>query len=68
MVDFTTILKRGQKRFIDKYLKKRKFGRCEGCEQYALLINYSEQQDQANASLLLCERCYTAIINDDYFK
>ena len=66
MVDFTTILKRGQRRYIDKYLKKRKFGRCEGCEQYVLLIEYCEQK--TNASLWLCELCYTAIINGDYFK
>jgi hypothetical protein len=67
MTDFTTILKRGQRRYIDKYLKKRKFGRCEGCEQHALLIEYSDVE-QSNAALLLCEYCYTAVINDDYFK
>lgn len=67
MTDFTTILKRGQRRYIDKYLKKRKFGRCEGCEQYALLIEYGDQE-QANVSLMLCESCYTMIINEDYSK
>jgi hypothetical protein len=64
MSDFTTILKRGQKRYRDKYLKKRKFGRCDGCQWPALLIEYEDLSDPESV-WKVCEACYTELINNE---
>jgi hypothetical protein len=64
MPDFTSILNKGKRRFIDKYLKQRKFGKCEGCSKPSLLIEYKDEQD-SKSSLMLCEYCYTAILDDE---
>lgn len=64
MSSFTTLLNKGKKRFIDKYLRPRKFGKCEGCKKSALLIEYKDDQD-LKTSMLLCERCYTIMLNDN---
>ena len=64
MTDFTTILNRGIRRHIDKNLKKRKFGKCDGCGNYALLIKFLEDEDEEDC-LELCEFCYTDILNDE---
>lgn len=66
MSDFTTILKRGQRRYKDKYLKKRKFGRCEGCQVSALLIEYEDKtSSDVEGPWMLCEFCYTELINNE---
>lgn len=63
MSSFTSLLNKGKKRYIDKYLKPRKFGKCEGCSKPALLIEYKDEKD-SKSSLSLCERCYTLILNN----
>jgi hypothetical protein len=60
MVNFTTLIKRGKRSFIDKYLKKRHFGRCYGCEGLRLLIEYFDKEN----TLLLCEKCYNTLLNE----
>jgi len=65
MSDFTTILKRGQRRYIDKYMKKRKFGKCDGCQTPALLIHYEEGASDPEAAWNVCEFCYTELINNE---
>ncbi|MFA5048763.1 MAG: hypothetical protein WC516_07090 [Patescibacteria group bacterium] len=64
MSNFTSLLDKGKRRYVDKYLRPRKFGKCEGCSKPALLIEYKDAQD-SKASLLLCEHCYTIILNDN---
>jgi len=63
MTDFTTLLDRGHRRYKDKYLKKRKFGRCEGCEKPALLLEYCDPCDCT--VLLLCEHCYAELLDHE---
>jgi hypothetical protein len=63
-MDFTSILNRGIRRFIDKNLKKRKFGKCEACKIPTLLIEYVEPDDSTSV-WILCERCYTAILDTE---
>ena len=66
MSDFTTILKRGQRRYVDKYLKKRKFGRCDGCQTPALLIEYDDiLSSDPDAVWKVCEFCYTELLNNE---
>jgi hypothetical protein len=69
MLDFTTILNRGIRRYIDKNIKKRAFGRCEGCKKPTMLIVYVDPTDK-DMSWELCEFCYTELLNseDDEFK
>ena len=55
MVDFITLLNRGKRKYIDKYMKKRKFGKCEGCDTPALLLTLSQSDD---SGWRLCESCY----------
>lgn len=64
MSDFTIFLKRGQRRYKDKYLKKRKFGKCMGCQEPTLLIEYEDSQSEKN-KWNLCEFCYTELINNE---
>lgn len=64
MTNFTSLLNKGKKRYADKYLKPRKFGKCEGCAKPALLIEYRDEQD-SKTSLMLCEHCYTVMLNDE---
>lgn len=65
MTDFTTILNRGIRRHIDKNIKSRKFGKCEGCERFALLIGYQDAEYEDEGELQLCEFCYTDILNGE---
>ena len=65
MSDFTTILKRGQRRYVDKYMKKRKFGKCDGCQTPALLIKYEEGSSDPEATWNVCEFCYTELLNNE---
>ena len=64
MTDFTTLLNRGHKRYVDTYGKRRKFGRCEGCEKPVLLLEYCDPDDH-NVKMLLCERCYTELLDHE---
>ena len=68
MTDFTTILNRGIRRHIDKNMKTRKFGKCDGCDKPALLIAYQESKTlltDKDGNLYLCEFCYTEILNSE---
>lgn len=64
MANFTSLLNKGKRRFLDKYLKIRKFGKCEGCSRPSLLIEYVDVKSPQD-SLKLCEFCYTIIINSE---
>lgn len=57
MVDFTKLLNRGHRQYIDKHMKKRKFGKCEGCDAHALLISLVDRDD-AEYEWKLCNSCY----------
>ena len=63
MSNFTTILNRGIRRYIDKYMKKRNFGHCEGCKEFDLLIEYEEIVDRSVWAI--CEKCYTELLNTE---
>jgi len=66
MTDFTTILNRGIRRHIDKNVKNRRFGKCEGCEKPTLLIGYQDPDGNGETEkLYLCEFCYTEILNSE---
>lgn len=62
MVSFTTLINRGKRKFQDKYLKRRSFGKCEGCGKYNLLIQYRENVGDKDC-FLLCDFCYNMIIS-----
>lgn len=64
MTDFTTLLNRGHKRYVDKYLKRRKFGKCEGCDKPALLLEYCDPFDP-DIKTHLCERCYVDLLDQE---
>ena len=59
MINFTDLLNLGKKKFIDKHLKKRVFGKCETCDRFDLLIEYT---DFANEKMYLCNSCYNVIM------
>lgn len=59
-MDFTDLLNQGHKRYIEKHVKPRKFGRCDGCSEPHLLINYMEP-DEKDFSWWLCNKCYDKI-------
>ena len=61
MVDFPKLLKIAKKSFIDKYLKKRVFGRCIGRDAWDLLIEFYEIDNK----FLLCEACYNRLIHEE---
>jgi hypothetical protein len=62
MSNFTELLEKGKRRFIDKYLKKRKFDKCEGCSRPTLLIEYKDEKE--HISIMLCDYCYTTALKD----
>lgn len=59
--DFTTILNKGIRRYIDKNIKRRVFGKCEACGKPAMLINFNPTGE--DISWKLCEFCYTDFLN-----
>lgn len=67
MTNFTTLLNRGKRKFIDKHLKKRVFGKCEACERPDLLIQYADP-DEPEGTFKLCNHCYTEMINHEDVK
>lgn len=56
-MDFTTLLNKGHKRYIEKHVRPRKLGRCEGCQDYCLLIDF-ELDEEDDFVWKLCNRCY----------
>ena len=61
MIDFTKLLNRGHKYYIDKVVKKRKFGRCEACDNYSLMIQYVGGESDGEI-MLICEKCYNDFV------
>ncbi len=57
MADFTTLLNKGHRAYIDLYVKKRKFGDCEGCEKRDLLVEFVEDSN-SDFIFRLCPNCY----------
>lgn len=64
MADFTTLLNRGHKYYIDKNVKNRKFGKCEGCNKMCLLMEYIEAFDP-KVKILLCDFCYLDLLHGE---
>lgn len=64
MVKFTTLINRGHKRYIAKYIKKRVFGKCNGCDKPTLLLEYIDPKDSSNV-WQICEDCFTKLQNDE---
>lgn len=67
MVDFTTLMNRGHRRFLAHYQKRRSFGPCEDCGEYALLLEYQDPTDEGeDATWLVCDYCYKKLeISED---
>jgi len=65
MADFTTLMNRGHRRYIDKNLKKRFFGKCEGCERRALLVIGTQTVEGDSLEWNLCSKCYDKFVVDD---
>jgi len=65
MADFTQLLNRGHRRYIDKYLKKRDFGRCEVCDTRALLVKPTQKIDGDSVDWKLCNRCYDKFVREE---
>lgn len=61
MTDFTTILNRGHRMYIDKNCRSRKLGRCDGCNEYHLLIRYKDETAD-DFYWNLCNSCYEKLI------
>lgn len=70
MSDFTRLLNQGIRRYVDKYVRKREFGRCEGCGARALLVRAAWRD--AGASFIgepsmevsLCTGCYDNLLRE----
>lgn len=60
MTNFTTIFNRGKKKYQDKYLKKRTFGKCEGCGNPDLLIQFGDED--VKECFFVCDSCYNKLI------
>lgn len=65
MADFTTILNRGIRRYVDKYLRRREFGRCESCGSRALIVRAVEDVDGDKVEWSLCPKCYDGFVVED---
>lgn len=64
MSDFTKLVNRGIRRYVDKYLKKRDFGRCEECNTRTLLIRFTWEVDGSSTELSLCNNCYDEFVQE----
>lgn len=64
MSDFTKLVNRGIRRYVDKYLKKREFGRCEECDARTLLIRFTWEDDGSSTELSLCNKCYDELVQE----
>jgi hypothetical protein len=64
MSDFTTLVNRGIRRYVDKYLKRREFGRCEECGARALLVRLTLEEDGSSEEFGLCNGCYDEFVQE----
>ena len=64
LANFTTILERGHRKFIDQNLKKRSFGDCKNCETFHLLISTTlkDKKTKEELEMMLCEECYNTFL------
>lgn len=66
MTDFTTIMDRGHRKFIDKHMKKRNFGACDNCEDFNLLIQATlkvkKNTKYDEMEIKVCETCYNILL------
>jgi len=64
MTSFTTIVKRGHRKFIDQNLKKRSFGDCKNCGSFHFLISTTlkDLKSKEELEMLICEECYNTFL------
>lgn len=65
MASFTTLINRAHRRFIDKCLKKRIFGACEGCDARTLLVHLVQRDGADVCEWDLCENCYDKMVEEE---
>lgn len=66
MSDFTRLLNQGIRRYIDKYTRRRDFGRCDECGVRALLVQAEwDDVDGTSMELGLCNNCYDEFVRDE---
>jgi hypothetical protein len=58
-------MNKGHKRYIEKYMKKRFFGKCEACEKRALLIKTIQRVDSELIEWSLCNQCYDQFLKEE---
>jgi len=64
MANFTELLNKGIRKYLDKYTKERPFGACENCQRYDLLICFEDPFDD-NSIWKVCEFCYKELLNEE---
>lgn len=64
-MDMTSILNKGHRRYIDKWMKKRRFGKCEACDKRSLLIRTVQTIDNESIEWNLCNKCYNKFIDEE---
>ncbi len=65
MADFTSLMNKGHKRYIEKFMTKRYFGKCESCDRRALLIKTIQVVDNEKIEWNLCNQCYDQFIREE---
>ena len=66
MSDFTKLLNRGIRRYVDKYTKRREFGRCDECGARALLVQAVwDDADGGSMEVGLCNDCYDEFVREE---
>lgn len=61
---FTRLMEIGHDLFIAKHMKRRKFGKCAGCEKPTLLLEYVDPID-TSVRWPVCETCFTSLQNQE---
>jgi hypothetical protein len=64
MSDFTSLVNRGIRRYVDKYLRRRDFGRCDDCDARALLIRFLWKDGSMSTEMALCNGCYDKLVKE----
>lgn len=65
MVSFTTLVNRAHRRYIDKHLKRRRFGTCEACGTRTLLVELVQGKGFDKIWWDLCEPCYDKMVDEE---
>ncbi len=66
MASFTALLNRAHRRYIDKYMRPRKFGACEACDKRTLLVNLVQRDGPDSIEWDLCESCYDSLVSEEF--